>query len=62
MMSTYSRVFLLFQTSVGLRYLRDFGVVHLDLKPENVLLKTMYMGGSNALMLIKLIDFGEAFC
>lgn len=32
-LSVKSRVFWLYQVSIGLRFLRDLGVVHLDVKP-----------------------------
>ena len=42
-----------FSLGQSLRYLRDYKIVHLDLKPTNVML---YCN-----LLIKLIDFGEAY-
>jgi serine/threonine protein kinase len=56
--SINTKVFLLYQVSIGLRFLRDFGVVHLDLKPENLLLKTVVGGNNRAIAILKLIDFG----
>lgn len=32
-LSIKTKIFWLYQISIGLRYLRDFGVVHLDMKP-----------------------------
>lgn len=56
--SINTKVFLLYQVSIGLRFLRDFGVVHLDMKPENLLIK-LGMGTNNkAIMILKIIDFG----
>jgi serine/threonine protein kinase len=55
--STKTKVFLIYQVSVGLRFLRDNGVVHLDVKPENILIK-MASTGSSSFALAKIIDFG----
>ena len=43
----------MFSITQALRYLKDFEVVHLDLKPSNIL---MYHS-----LLVKLIDFGESY-
>jgi serine/threonine protein kinase len=59
-MSIKIKIFLLYQVTVGLRYLRDSGIVHLDMKPENLLVKMASMS-SNNLAIIKIIDFGEAY-
>lgn len=61
-MSMKVKIFLLYQVSVGLRYLRDFGVVHLDMKPENLLVKMASSVISSAFALVKIIDYGEAYC
>ena len=37
----------------GMRFLSDYGVFHLDLKPQNVMVTRS--------MMVKLIDFGESF-
>lgn len=55
------KIFLLYQVVIGLRFLRDYGVVHLDIKPENILVK-MGSDSSNVFALAKIIDFGEAYC
>lgn len=55
------KIFLMYQVVVGLRFLRDYGVVHLDIKPENILIK-MGSDSSNVFALAKIIDFGEAYC
>lgn len=60
--SVKNKIFWLYQVSVGLRFLRDLGVVHLDMKPENLLIKVMSNGPNNAFTIIKIIDFGEAYC
>lgn len=39
--------------SQGLRYLKDYGVVHLDIKLNNILIGKK--------LAIKIIDFGESF-
>lgn len=57
-MSMKVKIFLLSQAIIGLRCLRDFGVVHLDMKPENLLVKIAASVTSSAFALIKIIDFG----
>lgn len=52
------KIFILYQVSVGLRYLRDYGIVHLDMKPENLLVKMASSVTSSAFALIKIIDYG----
>lgn len=37
----------------SLRYLKEYKIVHLDLKPTNIM--------TNKRLTIKLIDFGESF-
>jgi len=51
--SLQTKIHLAFTVVQALRYLRSYGIVHLDCKPSNILL---YKN-----MLIKLIDFGESF-
>jgi serine/threonine protein kinase len=52
-MSLQTKLHFMFSVAQALRYLRDYGIVHLDLKPENVM--------TYCNMLIKLIDFGESY-
>jgi serine/threonine protein kinase len=42
----------MFSLAQALRCLQEYRVVHLDLKPANILMQKM---------MIKLIDFGESF-
>jgi serine/threonine protein kinase len=56
--SINTKVFLLYQVSIGLRFLRDFGVTHLDVKPENLLLKTGMGANNKTIAILKMIDFG----
>jgi hypothetical protein len=48
-----TKLFLIFAIIQALRYIRDYSIVHLDLKPNNIMI---YCN-----MLIKLIDFGESY-
>ena len=43
--------------ALGIRFLRDFGVFHNDIKPENVLLKLVGRAHNNVI-LTRLIDYG----
>lgn len=43
----------MFSLVQALRYLRDYKIVHLDLKPQNIMLYANY--------LVKLVDFGESY-
>jgi len=43
----------MFSIIQSLRYIRDFKIVHLDVKPSNIMI---YCN-----LLIKLIDFGESY-
>lgn len=36
-----TKLFFLYEIAVGIRFLRDYGISHNDLKPQNVLLKIM---------------------
>jgi serine/threonine protein kinase len=56
-----TKFFLLYQIVVGLRFLRDNHIVHIDLKPQNVLIKIVGDGMMNSHVLVKLIDFGESY-
>lgn len=48
---------------MGLRYLRDLGIVHMDMKPENVLVRltTFPNFPEENKYVLKLIDFGESY-
>jgi serine/threonine protein kinase len=51
----------MYEISIGLRFLRDFTVVHNDIKPQNVLLKIVSdRNRNNGTFLLRLIDFGES--
>ena len=56
-----TKFFLLYQIVVGLRFLRDNHIVHIDLKPQNVLIKIVGDGMMNSHVIVKLIDFGESY-
>jgi serine/threonine protein kinase len=53
------KLYWLYQVSIALRFLRDLGIVHLDLKPDNILIKIY--GKSLPYYLLRLIDFGESY-
>jgi serine/threonine protein kinase len=52
-LSLQTKLSYMFSIAQSMRYLREFNVVHLDLKPSNIL---MYHN-----MLVKIIDFGESY-
>ena len=51
--SLLTKLYLLFSISSALRHLEGYKIVHLDIKPNNVMLSPGLQ--------IKIIDFGEAF-
>ena len=53
-----TKLFFLFMVVIALRFLRDNSIVHIDLKPENVLIKIVGDGRQSVHYLVKLIDFG----
>ena len=60
--SMMTKAFVLYEIVVALRFLRDNSIVHVDLKPQNVLIKIV----TDSIMqqqhfLVKLIDFGESY-
>ncbi len=52
-MSYQTKLYFGYIIAQSLRYLTEYKIVHLDLKPSNIML--------SKLMIIKLIDFGESF-
>lgn len=56
-LSIRSKLFILYQICIALRFLRDHGVTHLDVKPENVLVK-MATSANSSLVIVKIIDYG----
>lgn len=52
-LSQQTIVFLAYQISQGLRYLKDYRVVHLDIKLSNIMVSKK--------LAVKIIDFGESF-
>ena len=57
-----TKLFFLFQIAIGIKFLRDFGVIHNDIKPQNVLLKIVGdINKTNGTFLLRLIDFGQSY-
>ena len=56
-----TKLFFLFEIVIALRFLRDNSIVHIDLKPENVLIKIVGDMRQNVHYLVKIIDFGESY-
>lgn len=52
-LSYQTKIYLSFIIAQGLRYLQEYQIAHLDLKPSNIMLYKK--------MMIKLIDFGESY-
>lgn len=56
-----TKIFLFYQLANGLRFLRDQGIVHNDVKPQNVLLKVLTDRSKRmSTFIVRLIDFGES--
>ncbi len=52
--SLNTKLFILYQIAMGLKFLKDNNIYHIDLKPGNVLITRNYVA--------KITDFGESFC
>ena len=52
-MSIWTKLHLTFQVVQGLRYIKGYDIVHLDLKPRNLMFAKPFI--------LKLIDFGESY-
>jgi serine/threonine protein kinase len=52
-LSLTSKIYILFMLIQGVRYLKLYRIVHLDLKPNNVMISRT--------MMVKIIDFGESY-
>ncbi len=60
--SIETKIYFLYQISIGIRFLKEFNIVHADLKPQNVLLKIMTdRDRQYSTFLLRLIDFGESY-
>ncbi len=54
-----TKVYFLYQIAGGIRFLRDYRIIHNDLKPSNLLLKILSdKQKMNSTFVIKIIDFG----
>lgn len=51
--SMNSKIYILFMLIQAMRYLKMYNIVHLDLKPNNILVSKS--------MMVKVIDFGESY-
>ena len=51
--SLLAKIKILFSITMGLRYLETYRIVHLDIKPSNIMMAPD--------LLVKIIDFGEAY-
>ena len=54
-LSLQIKLLFLYQVSIGLRFLRDKNIVHLDVKPEKILIKVYK---PPVCLILRLIDFG----
>jgi len=45
-----TKIYLVYMITQGLRYLKDYRIAHLDLKPSNIMMHSK--------LTVKLIDFG----
>jgi len=52
-MSINTKIYIVLMLTQGLRYLKQYKIVHLDLKPSNIM--------THRNLALKIIDFGEAY-
>lgn len=52
-MSLHTKIYLCMLIAQSLRYLQEYKIVHLDLKPSNIM--------TTKRLSIKIIDFGESY-
>ena len=52
-MSFHTKIYFSVVIAQSLRYLKEYNIVHLDLKPSNIMLSKK--------LSIKIIDFGESY-
>lgn len=56
--SLQTKLFFIYQISISLQFLRDFGIIHNDIKPQNYLTRIMAdRRRENTTILLRLIDF-----